>query len=73
MLRDLPLLDDVDLVGSFDGGETVGDRDGGSSDLSSVQGVLHHLLALGVQSRGGLVQQQDPWVPHKSPATFEFD
>ena len=43
MLRDFPLLDDVDLVGSFDGGETVGDRDGGPALLGLVQRLLDHL------------------------------
>ena len=68
VLCDLSFLDDVDLVGTFDGGETVGDGDGGSSDLSGVQSILHHLLTLSVESRCGLVQQQDSWVPHESPA-----
>ena len=68
MLRHFPLLYNVDLIRSLDGGETVGNGDGGSSNLSGVQSILHHLLTLSVESRCGLVQQQDSWVPHQSPA-----
>ena len=43
MLHDLSVINDVDLVDVLDGGQSVGDSDGGSSDLSRVQSVLNHL------------------------------
>ena len=30
-----------------------------------IQGFLNHLLTLGIQGRGGLIQEKDPGVPHK--------
>jgi hypothetical protein len=47
----------------LDGGEAVGDGDGGAAQLSLLQRLLHHLLALCVQGGRGLVQQQDRWIP----------
>ena len=43
VLHDLSVINDVDLVDVLDGGQPVGDSDGGSSDLSSVQSVLNDL------------------------------
>ena len=43
VLHDLSVVNDVDLVDVLDGGQSVGDSDGGSSDLSSVQSVLNDL------------------------------
>jgi hypothetical protein len=46
-----------------DGGEPVCDGDGGAALLGALQSLLHHLLALRVQGRRRLVQQQDGRVP----------
>ena len=43
VLHDLSVINDVDLVDVLDGGQSVGDSDGGSPDLSSVQSVLDDL------------------------------
>ena len=43
VLHDLSVINDVDLVDVLDGGQSVGDSDGGSPDLSSVQSVLNDL------------------------------
>ena len=39
----LSVIDDVDLVDVLDGGQSVGDGDGGSSYLGGVQSVLNNL------------------------------
>ena len=41
----LSVIDDVDLVDVLDGGQSVGDGDGGSSNLGSVQSILNNLNA----------------------------
>ena len=46
-------------MGVLDRAEPVGDDDAGAAFLRLVQSVLHHLLRLRVQRRGGLVQQKD--------------
>ena len=53
-------------VRCLDGGETVSDHDGGPALPGLVQSILHYLLALCVQGRGGLVQEEDFGVPHQS-------
>ena len=52
MLHNLSVINDVDLVDVLDGGQSVGDSDGGSSDLSSVQSVLNDLNRKNVNSPG---------------------
>ena len=59
LLCHLPLLYHEYHIHILDGGEAVGDGDGGPPLLSSVQRVLDNLLALGVQGGGGLIQQED--------------
>ncbi|EGY00670.1 hypothetical protein AZA_76900 [Nitrospirillum viridazoti Y2] len=51
-------IDDIDAVGIDDGGQAVGDDQGGAPLLQPAQGVLHQALGLAVQRRGRLVQQQ---------------
>ena len=55
-----------DAVGVVDGGEAVSDDDTGPALPGLVQSLLHYLLALCVQGRGGLVQEEDFGVPHES-------
>ena len=63
----LPCLDDHNHIGIVDGGETVSNDDAGPALPGLVQSLLHYLLTLSVQSRGGLVQEEDLGVPHQSP------
>jgi hypothetical protein len=39
-------------------GEAMGDDDGGAVLHQPLEGILHHALALGVERRGRLVEQQ---------------
>src|SRR5207245_1639355 len=48
-----------DLVGVADGGQPVGDDQRGTAGQGLGQGVLDRRLALGVQVRGGLVEDDD--------------
>ena len=66
-LNYLSLLDDIDLVSTGNGGQPVCYRDRRPTHLSLVQRLLHHLLTLHVQGRGGLVQQEDLGVPDQDP------
>ena len=66
-LCDLPILQDDNLVGILNGGESMGNDDGGAALPGLVQCLLHYLLTLCVQGRGGLVQEKDPGVSHQSP------
>ena len=43
MLHNLAIVNDVDLVNILDGGQPVGNGDGGAADLGSIQGILHYL------------------------------
>ena len=50
----------------LDGGETVSDHDGCPALPGLVQSILHNLLTLCVQGRGGLIQEEDFGVPYQS-------
>ena len=52
------LVHGADAVGGTHGREAVGDEDGGAPAHQPVDGLLHDVLALGVERRGGLVEQQ---------------
>ena len=58
-LDDSPLLDDEDLVGAADGGETVGDDEGGAALHQLRQAGLDHGFRLGVERAGGFVEDED--------------
>jgi hypothetical protein len=47
-----------DAVGAQHGGQAVGDHQRGAPGHQPFQRLLHHVLALGVEGRGGLVEQQ---------------
>ena len=57
-LHDAPLVEHADLVGILDGREAVGHGDGRACLHQSEEGVLHQSLALGVEGRGGLVEDE---------------
>lgn len=65
-LDDLALVKHVDDVGLLDRAETVGHSNGGPTTSGGVQGGLNNLFRLGVQGRGGLVQQQDLGITQES-------
>src|SRR5215469_13635652 len=54
-----PGVDHVDDVGVDDGGQAVGDGDGGSGSHEGIEGVLDLAFAGRVECRGRLVQDQD--------------
>ena len=58
-LHDFSFVQHAYLVGMLDGAQAVGNGDGGSRGHQSFQCVLHQSLALGVQRRGGLVENQN--------------
>ncbi len=53
------IFHDVDFCRISNGGETVGDDDGGASLHEAVEGELDLLLRLAVEGGGGLVEQED--------------
>ena len=57
-LDDMTLVDHQDLVRLLYGGEAVGDHQGGARLAQLVDGRLDVAFGLGIQGRGGLVQQQ---------------
>ena len=59
LLHCLPSTDHHDAVRVVDGGEAVSDDNAGPALPGLVQGLLHHLLTLSVQSGGGLVKEED--------------
>ena len=56
------LVNNDDAVAFHDGRESVGDNDRCASHHCSVEGLLDDLLALLIECRGGLIQNQDFWV-----------
>lgn len=54
-LHNAAVVEHHDKVGMADGREAVGDDYGGAPPHDGVEALLHSVLALGVESRGGLV------------------
>jgi hypothetical protein len=66
-LHDPSLVQDQDLVGAPDGGESVRDHEGGATTAERVDPVADHGLRLGVEGGGGLVEDEDARVgEHRS-------
>ena len=59
LLLDAAVVDDDDEAGGADGGQPVGDDQGGAAPGQLVKGGLDALLGDGVQGGGGLVQDED--------------
>ena len=55
-LDDATRVEHEDLVGGRDGGQAMGDDDGGSSVQGDSEGILYPRLVLGVEVAGGLVE-----------------
>ena len=59
LLDDVTVVEDDDLVGITDGGEAVGDDEGGAPLHDGVHALLHQLLSAGVDRGGRLVKDED--------------
>jgi hypothetical protein len=57
-LDDAAVVEHGDLVGVADGGQAVRDGDGGSALGQGVEGLLDGPFGFGVQSAGGLVEDE---------------
>ena len=58
-LAKLALVHDEDGVGGLDGGEAVGDEDGGASGDHAGEGKADAEFGVGVDGGGGLVEDED--------------
>lgn len=56
---DASVSDDVDAVGVLDGGESVGNDQGGAILHEFFEGGLNPPFRFGIQGRGGFVQNED--------------
>ncbi|MNI23615.1 hypothetical protein D3C73_772090 [compost metagenome] len=57
--HNLPVVQHQDLVGTADGGEAVGDDEGGAALLEHLQRILNQALRFGVDIGGGFIQYQN--------------
>src|SRR4029077_6180409 len=55
-------LDDQNLIGAPDGGETVSDDEGGAAAHQVAQPLLNERLGLGIEAGGGFVENEDAWI-----------
>ena len=58
-LHNPALMQYADFVGMLDGTQSVGDSHGGARLHQFLQGILHQTLALGVECRCRLVENED--------------
>ena len=66
-LHHLAPVQDADPGGPLDGGQAVGDHQGGAVLHEHLQGLLDRPLTFGVQGAGGLVQDQDGRILEQGP------
>src|SRR4051794_27208694 len=59
LLGNLAVFQDDDLAGAADGGETVGDDDGGAAVEEALEAALDRFLGADVDVGGGLVEDED--------------
>ena len=59
LFHDASGLDDIDPVGATDGGQAVGDDQRGAAAHQPGQCILDQAFALGIERRGGFVEDQD--------------
>ena len=67
LLGNAAVLDHQDAVGGPDGGEPVGDDQGGAAPAQLVEGMLDPGFRDAVQGGGGLVQNEDGRIFQKNP------
>src|SRR5262249_25687616 len=59
VLRETAAVEHEDPVRVTDGGETVGDDEGGAAREQAVHGFLHQRFALAVEGAGGFVEDEN--------------
>ena len=59
LLDDPTLGEDEDTVGVADGGEAVGDDEGGATLHEALEGFVDEALGLAVEGGGGFVEEED--------------
>ena len=67
-LHNLAFVEHTYLVGILDGRQSVGNGDGGAALHESFECFLHQALALGVECRGGLVEDEEVGVEQQCPS-----
>eukprot|EP00903_Cladosiphon_okamuranus_P003719 g3717.t1 len=67
LLDDFPVIEDADEIGTADGGEAVGDDEGGAVCAEEVECLLDEFFGGVVEGGGGFVEQEDGWIPEEGP------
>ena len=62
ILDNLPVIDDEDLLAVSNRAQSVSNDDRSSAFHSSIERLLHDLLALLVEGRSRFIENQDLWV-----------
>jgi len=70
-LDDSSFVEDADEVGVFDGGEAVGDDDGGTVAHQFFEGVLDESFRFGIEGGGGFVEDEDGGIAEDSAGDAE--
>ena len=65
--HDLPLLDDQNLIGALDRGQPVRNDEGRATMPQGAQPILNEPLALAVETRGRLVQNENARIGEYRP------
>jgi len=81
LLHDGAIVHYADAVGFADGGQAVGDDDGGSALHEGIEGFLNLFFGFGIEAGGGFIEEEDSGVFEDGPgdgyalalATGEFD
>jgi hypothetical protein len=60
------MVEDEDAVGVAEGGEAVGDGDGGAPACGDTESFLDGLFGFGIDGGGGLIQDEDAGVVKES-------
>ena len=68
LLNNSTFLDDQNTVGPLDRRETVGNYKGRAIFEKLVKRILYQPFALGIETRGGLIKNQDGRVLDKGPS-----
>ena len=71
-LNNPAVVQDHDAVGVADGGQAVGNDEGGTALHQGVHALLHQGLGAGVNGGGGLVQDEHRGIGHRSPGSWRW-
>src|SRR5258708_26795793 len=66
LLDDLPALEHNNVIGSFDGRETVRDNQSSTTSEETIKSLLHQLFGKGIDVRRRFVEDQDTRVGQES-------